>query len=47
MVRGVARVFFSEVCLHYVDGLRWVCGDFVSVWVPYGLKFGLVFGVRL
>jgi hypothetical protein len=43
VVRGVARVFFLKVSLSYVNESRWVCCDFVGVWVPYGLKFGLIF----
>jgi hypothetical protein len=44
---GVAGVFFFKVCLEYVDDSRWVCCYFIGGWVSYGVKFGLVFGVRL
>ena len=47
MVRGVAGVFFLKVCLNYIDDSRWMCCDFVGGWVAYGVKFELVFGVRL
>ena len=47
VVQGVAGVFFLKVCLQYVDDLRWVCCNFIGGWVSYGVKFGLVFGVRL
>ena len=45
--RCCESVLFRSVVGVYVDDLRWVCCDFVDVLVPYGLKFGLVFGVRL
>jgi len=47
VVRDVAGVFFFKVCLEYVDDSRWVCCYFIGGWVSYGVKFGLVFGVRL
>jgi hypothetical protein len=47
VVRVVAGVFFLKMRLQYVDDSKWVRCDFVGGWFSYGIKFGLVFGLRL